>query len=908
MIFDGFAQQFSDIDPAETQEWIDSLDAVADAYGKTRARFLMAKLLDRARELGVGLPSLVSTPYVNTIPPEKEPWFPGDEEMERNIRALIRWNAVAMVVRANHRSEGIGGHLATFASSAGLVDMGLNHFFRGKDDGGSGDQIYFQGHASPGVYARAFLEYRLSEEQLSNFRMEIGGNGLSSYPHPRLMPDFWEFPTVSMGLGPITAIYQARFNRYLHNRHIKDTSNSKVWAFLGDGETDEPESLGALSLAGRDQLDNLIFVVNCNLQRLDGPVRGNGKIMQELETVFRGAGWNVIKVIWGGKWDELLAKDKDGVLLNKMNTTCDGEFQKYSVESGAYIREHFFGPDPRLRKLVENLSDEDLRNLPRGGHDYKKLYAAYKAAVEHEGQPTVILAKTVKGWTLGADVEGRNATHQIKKLDKDDLRVLRDRLHLWNVIPDSALEADEPPFIRFPEGSPEHEYMMGRRRQLDGSVPKRVVRAKPVETPAITAPAFAEFDTGSGKQSVSTTMVFARMLRQLLRDEKVGKRVVPIIPDEARTFGMDGLFKEVGIYAPFGQKYEPVDAGMALSYREDKGGQILEEGITESGAMSSLIAASTAYSTHGEPMLPFYIFYSMFGLQRTGDLCWLMGDIRGKGFMLGATAGRTTLNGEGLQHQDGHSHVLALSIPNLRAYDPAFAYEVATLIQDGMERMYGAAQEDCWYYITLYNENYVMPALPQGVDSAEIRRGIVSGLYRFAAAPQVGDDAPKATILFSGTAWKAASEAVQVLAEEFGVAAELWSATSYKALREDAIETERWNRLHPHDQNRTPYVTEALNGASGPIVAVSDFMKLMPDTISRFIPGGADRFHVLGTDGYGRSDTRDALRRHFETDTAHVVVAVLDALEHTGAVSGDTVAKAIARFGIDTESPDPRRA
>jgi pyruvate dehydrogenase E1 component len=905
VIFDGFARQLPDVDPTETQEWLDSLDAIVSAHGKARAQVLMNRLLGRARELQIGLPSLVSSPYINSIATDQEPWFPGDESMERRIRAVIRWNAMAMVVRANHRSEGIGGHLATYASSASLIEVGFNHFFRGKDDGGSGDQIYFQGHAAPGIYARAFMEGRLSETHLDNFRTEINGTGLSSYPHPRLMSDFWEFPTVSMGLGPINSIYQARFNRYLLNRRMADTSNSRVWAFLGDGETDEPESLGALSLAGREGLDNLIFVVNCNLQRLDGPVRGNGKIIQELETVFRGAGWNVIKVIWGGKWDELIAKDKDGVLLNKMNSTVDGEFQKYSVESGAYIRENFFGPDPRLRKMVEHLSDEDLRNLPRGGHDYRKLYAAYKAATEHKGQPTVILAHTIKGWTLGADVEGRNSTHQIKKLDRDNLFEVRERLHLEDLIADTDIEEGEPPFVRFPDGSPEHEYLMMRRRALGGSIPKRIIRAKPMETPKADSATFNEFDSGSGKVAVSTTMVFTRMLRSMLRDAEIGQRVVPIIPDEARTFGMDGLFKEVGIYAAFGQKYDPVDSSMALSYREIQSGQILEEGITESGAMASFTAAGTAYATHGQAMIPFYIFYSMFGFQRTGDLAWAFGDSRGKGFMLGATAGRTTLNGEGLQHEDGHSLVLASTIPNIATYDPAFAYELATIISDGLHRMYGPDPDDVFYYVTLYNENYIMPAKPAGVTEADI----VNGIYCFRDAPSLASDAPKASILFSGSAFGAANDAARMLADDFGVAASLWSVTSYKTLREEALATERWNRLHPQSTPKIAYLTQVLDSnAEGPIVAVTDFMKAVPDQISRFIPGGSDRFHILGTDGYGRSDTRAALRRHFETDAAHVVVATLHALALEGKVSAETVAKAIATYGIDAEAPDPRVA
>ncbi|MGH9179598.1 MAG: pyruvate dehydrogenase (acetyl-transferring), homodimeric type, partial [Acidimicrobiales bacterium] len=808
VIFDGFAHQLPDIDPEETGEWLDSFDAVVDARGKGRARFLLMKLQERARELQVGFPAAVSTPYVNTIPPHLEPWFPGDEYVERRIRAYIRWNAAVMVTRANARSEGIGGHLATYASSASLYEVGFNHFFRGRDDGMPGDQVYFQGHAAPGIYARAFLEGRLTEEQLRHFRMELGGNGLSSYPHPRLMPDFWEFPTVSMGLAPINAIYQARFNRYLHNRRIADTSEAKVWCFLGDGEVDEPESLGALSLASRDALDNLIFVVNCNLQRLDGPVRGNGKIIQELEAVFRGAGWNVIKVIWGTKWDELLARDTDGVLLNKMNTTVDGEFQKYSVESGAYIREHFFGPDPRLRKMVEHLSDDELRTLPRGGHDYHKLYAAYKAAVEHQGAPTVILAKTVKGWALGHDIEGRNATHQIKKMTKAQLKSLRDRLYLHDQIPEKALDADDPPFYRPSKGSLEHEYLMGRRRALDGALPRRAFKWKALPSPD--AKAFAELEEGSNGREVSTTMGFARLLRNVMRDKGMGARVVPIIPDEARTFGMDALFKEFSIYAPFGQKYEPVDAASLSFYKEDRSGQILEEGITEAGSMASFTAAGTAYATWGQPMVPFYIFYSMFGFQRTMDLIWAFGDMRGRGFMLGATAGRTTLNGEGLQHQDGHSLLLASAVPNVAAYDPAFAYEVAAIVRHGIETMYGAVPEDRFYYLTLYNENVVMPAKPEGADE-----GILRGLYRFAPAPE--GPSRRATVLFSGSAYPAALEAQRRLAEDHDVAVELWSATSYKALREDALSVERWNRLHPSEAPRTPFVTEALSEAEGPI-------------------------------------------------------------------------------------------
>ncbi|MST33315.1 pyruvate dehydrogenase (acetyl-transferring), homodimeric type [Acidimicrobiaceae bacterium USS-CC1] len=910
MIFDGFSHQLPDIDPSETAEWVDSFDAVLDTHGKTRARFLLMKLLERARENQVGFPATVSSPYANTIPADLEPWFPGDEHVERRIRAYIRWNAAIMVVRANHMAEGIGGHLATYASSASLYEVGFNHFFRGKANGQAGDQVYFQGHAAPGIYARAFLEGRLTEAQLVNFRQELKGRrpgpdgsagpgGLSSYPHPRLMPDFWEYPTVSMGIGPLNAVYQARFNQYLQHRRIADTSQSRVWCFLGDGECDEPETLGALSLAGREQLDNLTFVVNCNLQRLDGPVRGNGKIIQELEATFRGAGWNVIKVIWGSKWDELLARDVDGVLLNQMNTTVDGTFQKLATEDGAYIREHFFGPDPRLRRLVEHLSDDELRTLPRGGHDYRKLYAAYKAATETTGQPTVILAKTVKGWTLGPEIEARNSTHQIKKMTPAQLKLLRDRLYLEEEIPDSALEAGEPPFFRPSPDSVEYQYMMERRAALNGSLPHRVVRARPL--PAPQAKTFAEFADGSAGRAVSTTMAFAVMLRNILRDKGFGSRVVPIIPDEARTFGLDALFKEVKIYAPLGQLYEPVDSKLMLSYSESSDGQILEEGISEAGSMADFTAAGTAYATWGQPMLPFFIFYSMFGFQRVGDLIWAFADMRGRGFMLGATAGRTTLLGEGLQHDDGHSLLLASTVPNCQAYDPAFAYETAAIVEDGIRRMYGESPEDVFYYLTLYNENYPMPPKPDGVDE-----GILRGLYRYAPAP----DGPsrRARILFSGTANQAALQARDLLAERHDIGAELWSATSYKALREDALSVERWNRLHPSLQPRVPYVTEVLrdgDGADQPVVAVTDYMKAVPEQVARWIPGP---FTPLGTDGFGRSDDREELRRHFETDAAHVVVAVLDALRHAGEAKAEEVEAAIGAYGIDPELPDPRLA
>ncbi len=904
MIFDGFSHQVPDIDPGETEEWLESFDAVVGQRGRTRARFLLMKLLERAREAQVGFPATVSTPYVNTISADQEPWFPGDEAMERRIRAYLRWNAAVMVTRANARYAGIGGHLSTYASSASLYDVGFNHFFHGKENGTYGDQVYFQGHASPGIYARAFVEGRLDEEQLDNFRFELGGHGLSSYPHPRLMPDFWEYPTVSMGLGPLAAVYQARFNRYLQHRGLLDTSAAKVWCFTGDGEFDEPETGAGLSLAAREQLDNLIFVVNCNLQRLDGPVRGNGKIIQELEAQLRGSGWNVIKVIWGSRWDELLARDIDGVLVNKMNTTVDGDFQKLATESGAYIREHFFGPDPRLRALVEHLSDEQLQQLPRGGHDYRKLYAAYKAATEHRGAPTAILAKTVKGWMLGPEIESRNATHQIKKMTREQLRHLRDRLQLQEEIPDTLLDAEEPPYYRPPKGSAAYEYLMSRKKMLNGSLPHRVVRGEgarglPTPLPA----AFAEFTSGSRGQAVSTTMAFARLLRNLLRDPQIGRYVVPIIPDEGRTFGLDALFSEVKIYAPHGQVYTSVDAGLLLQYSEAQDGQILQEGITEAGAMASFTAAATAYATWGRPMLPLYLFYSMFGFQRIGDLIWQSGDARGRGFLLGATAGRTTMNGEGLQHEDGQSLLLASAYPSVRAYDPSFAYELAAIVERGIEEMYGPTGRDVVYYLTVYNENYVMPAIPEG-EEARVREGTLAGLYRFRPPAETpGGAVRSATILFSGTAWQAAERARTLLAEEWGVAAETWSATSYKTLREDALEVERWNRLHPDATPREPYVTRALADARGPVVAVTDFMKAVPDQIARFVPAP---FIPLGTDGYGRSDTREALRRFFEVDAEHIVVAVLAALAASGEAKTDEVQTAIARYGIDADAPDPR--
>jgi pyruvate dehydrogenase E1 component len=890
MFLDEFAHQLPDLDPEQTKEWLDSLDAVIDGQGESRARYLVARLIERATERQIGTPHAVSTPYINTIPPEDEPWFPGDENIERRIRAFIRWNAAVMVVKANKRAEGIGGHLSTFASSAALYEVGYNHFFRGKADGLPGDHVYFQGHAAPGIYARAFLEGRLTENQLDNFRREIGGEGLSSYPHPRLMPDFWEYPTVSMGLGPINSIYHARFLRYLHHRRIDDTSGSRVWCFVGDGETDEPETLGSISLAGRERLDNLTWVVNCNLQRLDGPVRGNGKIIQELEAMFRGAGWHVIKVIWGSKWDELLAQDVDGVLLDKMNRTVDGDYQRYVASDGAHIREHFFGPDPRLRKMVEHLSDEDLRNLPRGGHDYRKLYAAYRMATELEGAPVAILTKTVKGWTLGSDVEARNATHQIKKMTTEQLVELRSRLHLEEEIPLEALQGGDPPYYCPPEGSPAHRYLHERRTALDGFLPSRPARrTRPLVLPDDTP--FDGLRGGSGDRAVSTTMAFTQLLRDLMRDPELGPRVVPIVADEARTFGMDPLFREFEIYAAHGQLYRPVDAELMLAYVEDQDGQLLEEGITEAGSMASFIAAGTSYATQGVPMVPFFTFYSMFGFQRVGDLIWAAADARTRGFLMGATAGRTTLLGEGLQHQDGHSLVLASTVPVVEAYDPAFAYELAAIIREGLHRMYGPDEEDIFYYLTLYNENYPMPARADDVTDEDITRG----LYRFAPAPDGVDHA--ATILFSGSAHGAARQAQADLAEHHGIGVDLWSATSYKRLREEALAVERANRLDPDRERREPLVTRLLADAPGPVVAVSDYMKLVPDQVARWVP---KPLIPLGTDGFGRSDTREALRRYFEVDAGHVVVATLAGLD-----AGDEVRKALSRYGITSDPEDP---
>jgi len=897
-IGDEYINQLFDSDPIETQEWLDSLDAVAAEYGPVRARYLLAKLLERAHESRLGIPGAVTTPYVNTIPLEEQPEYPGDEDIERRIRRFIRWNAAVMVVKANHREKGIGGHLSTFASSATLYEVGFNHFFKGKDAPGGGDYVYLQGHAAPGTYARAYLEGRFDEKHLDNFRAEIGGHGLSSYPHPRLMPDFWEFPTVSMGLGPINSIYHARFNKYLANRGLDDTSNSRIWCFIGDGEVDEPESLGSISLAAREGLDNLTWVINCNLQRLDGPVRGNGQIITELEAVFRGAGWNVIKVIWGSGWDELLAKDDEGALVNVMSTTVDGEYQRYKAEDGAYVRDNFFGKDPRTKELVADMTDDEIWNLRRGGLDFKKIYAAYKVATELDnGKPTVILAKTIKGWTLGPDVEGRNATHQIKELTNKQLLAMRGTLHLENEIPEEALEGDkEPPYYRPGPGTPEYEYLMARREELGGAIPRRMVRDSSLPLPEDEA--YAEVMAGSGKVEASTTSAFTRLLRSLARTEGFGPHVVPIVPDEARTFGMDSLFRELKIYASKGQLYEPVDASMLLSYAEAQDGQILEEGITEAGSLASWTAAGMSYATRGVPMVPFFIFYSMFGFQRVGDLIWNASDARVRGFLLGATAGRTTLAGEGLQHQDGHSLVLASTVPVCQAYDPAFAYEVGTIIQHGIKRMFGDDPDDVFYYLTLYNENYPQPPRPEAVE-----QGVVDGLYKWAEAPN--GTSQNVSILFSGTANLAARDARDDLAHFYGVGAELWSATSYKRLREQALAVERWNRLHPDDEQRVPLVTDLLAGSHGPIVAVTDFMTMVPDQVAKWMPRD---FIVLGTDGYGRSDSRAALRRFFETDKGHVVLAALSGLVRAGRMKPEAVRDALQRYRIDPETIDPAHA
>jgi len=883
------------IDPQEMQEWFESFDAVLKEEGPEAATLLLDRLRERALTLGVGPAFTANTPYVNTISVEKQGIFPGDQEIERRIKSLIRWNALAMVVRANRVDHSIGGHISTYASAATLFEVGFNHFFRGRTEEFEGDTVYLQGHASPGVYARAFLEGRLSAKKLENFRRELRPDGgLSSYPHPWLMPDFWEYPTVSMGLSPLMAIYQARFNRYLEYRGIKPKTNAKVWAFLGDGETDEPESLGAITLASRENLDNLIFVINCNLQRLDGPVRGNGKIVQELEAAFRGAGWNVIKVLWGSDWDPLFEQDVDGLLAKRLGEMVDGESQKLVVESGAYVRQNVFGTDPRLLKMVENVPDEALRTLRQGGHDPRKVYAAYKAAVEHTGSPTVILARTIKGYGLGESGEGRNITHQQKKLNEDELREFRSRFG----IPINDDQLADTPFYRPPEESREIQYLRSRRKELGGYVPTRKVRSKPLV--ADHDALFREFLTGSEGREVSTTMAFVGMLRQMLRDPEIGKLVVPIVPDEARTFGMESLFRQVGIYSSRGQLYEPVDQHTLLYYKEAKDGQILEEGITEAGSMTSFIAAGTAYAAHGINTIPFFIYYSMFGLQRISDFIWAAADMRCRGFMLGGTAGRTTLAGEGLQHQDGNSHILALPIPTMWAYDPAFAYEIAVIIQDGIRRMYKDG-ENIFYYITVMNEAYAMPPMP---PDPGIKDGILKGMYKYRASENKKSKL-RAQLFGSGAILREVLKAQEILGEKYGVAADVWSVTSYKALYYDGINTERWNLLHPTEKPRVPYVSQSLSDAPGVLVAATDYLKALPNLVSKWVPR---RFAVLGTDGFGRSDGREALRNFFEVDSRFITLATLYELLQDGKIESAVVQQAIKDLGIDIEKANPLTA
>jgi pyruvate dehydrogenase E1 component len=881
------------IEDVEIQEWLESLDSVLESSGPEVATEILERLRAHATVNGIDLPFTANTPYANTIPVRLEPLFPGDQELERRIKSLIRWNALAMVVRANREEHNIGGHISTYASAATLYEVGFNHFFRARTPEFEGDTVYFQGHAAPGIYARAFMEGRLSIQQLENFRRELKpGGGLSSYPHPWLMPDFWEFPTVSMGLSPLMAIYQARFNRYLENRGLKQPTDAKVWAFLGDGETDEPESLGAITLASRENLGNLIFVINCNLQRLDGPVRGNGQIIQELESAFRGARWNVIKVLWGSEWDPILERDTEGLLVKRMGELVDGEYQKLVVSSGAYVRQHFFGHDERLLKLVEPLPDEALRRLRLGGHDPRKVYAAYKAAVEHQGGPTVILARTIKGYGLGEAGEGKNVTHQQKKLNEDELREFRSRFG----IPLNDEDCATVPFYRPAEDSVEIQYLRARREGLGGYTPKRSARSTPIV--ADHEELFKEFAEGSDSREVSTTMAFVAILRKMLKDQEIGKLIVPIVPDEARTFGMESLFRTVGIYASGGQKYEPVDMNTLLLYREVKDGQILEEGITEAGSMASFIAAGSAYATHGINTIPFFIYYSMFGFQRIGDFIWAAADMRTRGFLLGGTAGRTTLSGEGLQHQDGNSHILALPVPNLKAYDPAFAYEIAVIIQDGIRRMYKDG-ENWFYYITVMNEQYAMPPMPAGV-----RDGILKGMYKYRGSMNKKAKL-KAQLFGSGAILNEALRAQDILEQKYSVAADVWSVTSYKELYVDAIETERWNRLHPGEKPRLPYVSRCLADAPGVLVAASDYLKTLPNMVSKWMPR---RLAALGTDGFGRSEGRTALRDFFEVDAKFITLAVLHELSADGKIDAKIVDQAIMDLGIARDKPNPVRS
>jgi len=884
----------AELEALETREWLESLDYVLQSGGPARVGRLLRELGDHARRKGVKQPFTANTLYVNTIPATEEPPFPGSREIERRIKSLVRWNALAMVVKANKAEDGIGGHISTYASAATLYEVGFNHFFKGKGDNHDGDIIFFQGHAAPGIYARAFVEGRIPAEKLENFRRELkAGGGLSSYPHPWLMPEFWEFPTVSMGLGPIMSIYQARFMRYLEDRGLKKRSDSKVWAFLGDGETDEPEALGAITLASREKLDNLIFVINCNLQRLDGPVRGNGQIIQELEAVFRGAGWNVIKVLWGSEWDALLEKDKDGLLVKRMGEVVDGEYQKYAVESGAYVREHFWGKYPQLAEMVSHLSDEQLKKLTLGGHDPTKVHAAYAAAVKTTGQPTVILARTIKGYGIGEAGEGKNITHQQKKLNEDELRAFRTRFG----IPIADAEVAKAPFYRPPDNSPEVTYMLERRKQLGGFVPRRIITSEPLKVDTL-HDCFTEFEKGTEGRKASTTMVFVRMLAKLLKDKELGELVVPIVPDEARTFGMEALFRQVGIYSHAGQLYEPVDMDTLLYYKEAKEGQILEEGITEAGSMSSFIAAGTAYATHGINTIPFFIYYSMFGMQRIGDLVWAAGDSRTRGFLLGGTAGRTTLAGEGLQHQDGHSHLFSMALPNLISYDPAFAYEIAVIIEEGIRRMY-VKGDSVFYYITVMNENYEHPPLPQGV-----RDGILKGMYRFKASEKK-DAKARAQLLGSGAILPEVIKAARILEDQYSVAADIWSVTSYQELYREGHAAERWNRLHPDQTRRVPYVRQCFERIDQPIIAASDYVKALPDAIDRWLPRP---LVSLGTDGFGRSENRASLRDFFEVDSRFIVLATLDELAREGKLDVAVVTKAIKDLNINAEKPNPATA
>ena len=877
-----------DIDPQETLEWLEALDGVLENEGPERAHFLLEKLIDKARRSGAYLPYSANTAYLNTIPVTKQDPFPGDRSMERRIRSFVRWNAMAMVVQANRIATELGGHIASFASSATLFDVGFNHFFRATNANQEGDLVFFQGHSAPGVYARAYLEGRISEEQLNNFRQEVDGGGLSSYPHPWLMPNFWQFPTVSMGLGPLMAIYQARFMRYLHDRGLQNAGDRKVWAFMGDGEMDEPESLGAISLAARERLDNLVFVVNCNLQRLDGPVRGNGKIIQELEAVFRGAGWNVIKVIWGGYWDPLFARDKDGLLLKRMEEAVDGDYQSYKAHGGAFVREHFFGKYPQLAAMVANMTDEDIWRLNRGGHDPIKVFNAYAAATRHTGQPTVILAKTVKGYGMGEAGEGQNITHSQKKMGEEALRAFRDRFNI--PIPEDQISS--APFFKPSAESPEMAYLHKCRESLGGYMPSRRTQANPLTIPPLDT--FKALLEGSGDREMSTTMAFVRFLTSLTRDKAVGKFVVPIVPDEARTFGMEGMFRQLGIYSSLGQLYKPVDSDQVMYYREDKKGQILQEGINEAGAMSSWIAAATSYSNNGVTMIPFYIYYSMFGFQRVGDLAWAAGDMQARGFLLGGTAGRTTLAGEGLQHQDGHSHLQAAFIPNCRAYDPTFAYELVVILRDGMKKMY-EDQHNVFYYITVMNENYIQPAMPEGVED-----GIINGMYLYR---QGSRKKKRVQLMGSGTILREVIAAAALLEDEWNIAADVWSATSFTELRRDAMDVERWNMLHPMDKPRTAYVSDQIAKTKGPVVAATDYMRSFPEQIRPYV--GDRHFVTLGTDGFGRSDLRSQLRKFFEVNRHYVVVAALKALADVGEVDASLVAQAIKTYKIDPDKPNP---